>query len=56
MTSGPSGIEAAASWTARTLPAVLWSQTAIIAMPFSDASRTMAGGVISREAQGERTV
>ena len=42
--------------TASTLPAELWSHTAIIASPFRAASRTMAGGIMSREAHGESTV
>jgi hypothetical protein len=46
----------AASWTAATLPAQLWSQTAIMARPSASAASTMAGGVISASAQGDNAV
>ncbi len=46
----------AASWTAPTLPAALWSQMAIMSSPLANAVATMAGGVISSEAHGDNAV
>lgn len=50
------GLPLAAALTAATLPAELWSETAIMSRPTSKAVATMAGGVISSEAQGESAV
>ncbi len=46
----------AACCVAAAFPALLWSQTAIIASPHSTAAATIAGGVISGAAHGERAV
>ena len=46
----------AACCVAAAFPALLWSQTAIIASPHSTAAATIAGGVMSGAAHGERAV